>query len=442
MRHFAEARQEVAKHFQADSGIRRRLERICLIWDLQGRLRVLLKLARGEDPGSIRSEIEPKMEALASPFWTGDVWMWLPESPGADRAVYELAWTEARMLDPGPPEMRVLERHLSKGAWFGSRVEVPWPLNDSTPPILSFYSFKGGVGRTTGLLSLAIQLARSGRRVAVVDLDLEAPGVMSALVPPDGIQPSCGVLDYMLERPLVNSGDDFSLADFYYVVDDRRVIMDGVPLTVVPSGRLDTHYLQKLARLDYERLYALSSGTAGHPSPLVDLLKSLRGQLKADYLLLDSRAGFNDMGGLALSGISHLDVIFGLNSEQSWNGLELVVRFLGRDRVESDLPQLECLLVHAMAPEPGPGREVAVAEFQEKAYDLFSEEYYDEEGSEGEWPLPAPDAAEQPHYPVVLGFDPRVQRYRSITDVVNHLVEGDFRTFAEQVLARIGRSLI
>ena len=42
---------------------------------------------------------------------------------------------------------------------------------------VTFYSCKGGVGQTLSMLNVARILARSGRRVVVVDLDLEALGV-------------------------------------------------------------------------------------------------------------------------------------------------------------------------------------------------------------------------------------------------------------------------
>ena len=38
-----------------------------------------------------------------------------------------------------------------------------------------FYSYKGGVGRTTAMVHTAFHLARAGQRVAVVDMDVEAP---------------------------------------------------------------------------------------------------------------------------------------------------------------------------------------------------------------------------------------------------------------------------
>ena len=43
--------------------------------------------------------------------------------------------------------------------------------------VATFYSFKGGVGRTLALLNVAYELADSGLKVLVVDFDLEAPTI-------------------------------------------------------------------------------------------------------------------------------------------------------------------------------------------------------------------------------------------------------------------------
>ena len=43
--------------------------------------------------------------------------------------------------------------------------------------VATFYSWKGGVGRTFALANVAVQLARVGRNVLMIDWDLEAPGL-------------------------------------------------------------------------------------------------------------------------------------------------------------------------------------------------------------------------------------------------------------------------
>ena len=50
---------------------------------------------------------------------------------------------------------------------------VPW--------IFTFYSYKGGVGRTLAAANVAYTLAGWGRHVLLIDMDLEARGLSSFL---------------------------------------------------------------------------------------------------------------------------------------------------------------------------------------------------------------------------------------------------------------------
>jgi MinD-like ATPase involved in chromosome partitioning or flagellar assembly len=50
-------------------------------------------------------------------------------------------------------------------------------VQKNTGHIYTFYSFKGGVGRSMALANTAVLLARGGSRVLIVDWDLEAPGL-------------------------------------------------------------------------------------------------------------------------------------------------------------------------------------------------------------------------------------------------------------------------
>ena len=43
--------------------------------------------------------------------------------------------------------------------------------------VITFYSYKGGTGRTMALANIAWILAANGKRVLAVDWDLEAPGL-------------------------------------------------------------------------------------------------------------------------------------------------------------------------------------------------------------------------------------------------------------------------
>ena len=65
------------------------------------------------------------------------------------------------------------ERHVENTNWF---IKENYKLKT---PVTSFYSFKGGVGRTTATILTALLLARQGKKVMIVDFDLEAPGLAS-----------------------------------------------------------------------------------------------------------------------------------------------------------------------------------------------------------------------------------------------------------------------
>ena len=48
---------------------------------------------------------------------------------------------------------------------------------------ITFYSYKGGVGRTLALANIAKRLSEFGKKVCLIDFDLEAPGLHHPLSP-------------------------------------------------------------------------------------------------------------------------------------------------------------------------------------------------------------------------------------------------------------------
>ncbi len=72
--------------------------------------------------------------------------------------------------------------------------------------VITFYSFKGGVGRTMALVNVAAQLVKWGRTVVVVDFDLEAPGLetykhLRPKVPQSGLLEYVTKYDQSLQVP-------------------------------------------------------------------------------------------------------------------------------------------------------------------------------------------------------------------------------------------------
>src|SRR5215471_12773939 len=68
--------------------------------------------------------------------------------------------------------------------------------------VISFYSFKGGVGRSMAVANIAALLSKSAGRVLVIDWDLEAPGLHKFFMSEDdslktSIQTSPGIVDLL-----------------------------------------------------------------------------------------------------------------------------------------------------------------------------------------------------------------------------------------------------
>ena len=145
--------------------------------------------------------------------------------------------------------LRLVDRYRSHGSWLQSTVKSPWKVTGKRggPPIIVFYSFKGGVGRSTALSSFAIQRTRMGEKVTVIDFDLDAPGIGVLLAADSkGTTAPWGVLDYMLERPY----GKVVLGDYVHACRREEVTGSG-EIKVIPAGQMDERFPSKLSRIDF-----------------------------------------------------------------------------------------------------------------------------------------------------------------------------------------------
>jgi len=353
------------------SPIAHALTSVTVIRDLRGRVRLVLDFKEGAPRNwkSVRSALAQQLSLGLGPYWGGQIW----HTGGRTDPVYQAmedairsgrqSWYDAPTHLGGALQWYRLERIFSKSSWIGRTVRPPWTLDDpANPPIISFYSFKGGVGRTTAVAAVALLLARARRRVVVLDLDLEAPGVgtllLGSITPPED-----GIVDYLLEMELLGQRPA-NLGLYAAVQNQAQLIGDGEPIRVFTAGRLSNAFLEKIARLDFE------SFVGGSLNPLAELLDHIRQEYRPEYTLLDVRAGLHDLGGLSLNGMSHLDVLFGLDTPQSWKGLEIVLPILGMAE-----ERREAFLVHAMV-TPERFDPDANTRFREHSLGLFQQYYY------------------------------------------------------------------
>jgi len=189
----------------------------------------------------------------------------------------------------------------------------------SNPRTITFYSFKGGVGRTTALTHVAWILALRGRKIVAVDLDLEAPGLSTAfnLTP----QPKYGIVDYFYERSYLPDGVEPSIS-IAQIFGEVRVPNATGRLFVVPAGTLDLDYISKVDDLRATTI------TDNGESLWSVFSREIQEQLKPDILLIDSRTGLNQWGALSLLQAADEVIIFLFPNEQNRQGISLLLQSL------------------------------------------------------------------------------------------------------------------
>ena len=207
-----------------------------------------------------------------------------------------------------------------------------------------FYSYKGGVGRTTALIQTAFQLARQGKRVVLVDMDVEAPGLQS-LLPPSDKPVDEGLIDYLWERQTCffdeHHKPKIELTNIIYSVKDNQSRRD---LFIVPAGKIGQRYIQRLSILSTTHLFSEIN------DPWYQFEEELWNQYQPDIMLIDARTGLNEWGGLSLLQLAEEAFFVLYPSQQNAEGICFI-----RDLLKK-LSGVQAKLVLSSIPEGAIGR--------------------------------------------------------------------------------------
>jgi tetratricopeptide (TPR) repeat protein len=201
---------------------------------------------------------------------------------------------------------------------------------------ITFYSFKGGVGRTLALMNTAYRLSKQGKTVFVLDFDLEAPGV-DVFLNSKGSAPS-GLLDCIAQY--LESGSVPRLQEFVTEIPWKT----SGKVLFMSAGRRDQNYQSLLAKLNWKEFYAQHQGFY-----FVENLKAaIQVLYQPDYVLVDSRTGLTDISGICTLQLPDLVVLlFGLN-EQNLIGTAQIYRTIMQN---SHGRSIQTLLVASPVPD-------------------------------------------------------------------------------------------
>jgi cellulose biosynthesis protein BcsQ/tetratricopeptide (TPR) repeat protein len=185
--------------------------------------------------------------------------------------------------------------------------------------IVTFYSFKGGTGRTMALANVAWILAANGMRVMIADWDLESPGLYRFFQPflDRDVDQRPGIVDFVrryewaavdadIDPDALHTGSEQSrnaARDAITAIIDEHIgrVRDyAVPLSWEFPGNGVLHFLSSgkqaggdyqatLSALDWDNFYDNLYGG--------QFFDALRSHLKSnyDYILIDSRTGLSDV---------------------------------------------------------------------------------------------------------------------------------------------------
>jgi len=209
---------------------------------------------------------------------------------------------------------RKLNNLLNPGAEFKAAI-----------PIITYYSYKGGMGRSTNLVITSTYLARThSRKIVIIDCDFEAPGFSNFFLEENSFPIyKNGLVEYFFDK---ESQDAINLNDYSWEVS-KQYSQSG-EIRIIPAGNLDpksilnntefpthlSHYLEGLSRLDL-------SSTESTIKKFKLLISDIQEQYNPDAILIDSRTGFTDVFGIAALQLSTQVVGFFSSSSQNDPGL-------------------------------------------------------------------------------------------------------------------------
>ena len=182
--------------------------------------------------------------------------------------------------------------------------------------IITFYSYKGGVGRTMALANIGVVLSKWGYKVLLVDWDLEAPGLENFFYEHNennkNISSAKGLIDILSSYMSNNK----KLVNWKNCITPISIEQNFNPIHLITAGKRDENYSKRLREFNVNEFYEKHQGGRQ--------LENLREQFleSYDYVLIDSRTGVTDFGGICTIQFPDILVLFYTPTMQSMKGVK------------------------------------------------------------------------------------------------------------------------
>lgn len=199
------------------------------------------------------------------------------------------------------------------------------------PSLVAFYSFKGGVGRTTSLLTYMSALIENHRnqedktektRLLLIDADLEAPGITYLLTNQQRAEVSWIQFMASMQYP-VSAVDD--VVDVY-AKELKKVSIEqaGVEIFILPAFSGDvTQGMSQVADVQVKPEHLVR--TIDSPWHCTDIILQLSKKLAVDCTFIDLRAGVSELSSPLLFDPRVERFVVTTMAEQAISGTEYVL---------------------------------------------------------------------------------------------------------------------
>jgi MinD-like ATPase involved in chromosome partitioning or flagellar assembly len=388
---------------------------VLLIRDIHGRIRIAINASKEQYPSATVESLSQELTKLGV-FNAGLLFqdeLFDPDALFDNPDVVEV------YIPGSDTPIRILDRQVVGQDWL--RPDDYSPVVNNKPPRLVFYGLKGGVGRSTALAMLAYQLAHSGKRVLLVDFDLESPGLSGLLLPPDRLA-DCGMVDWFIEDA-VNQGD--AVLERMISVSPLSEQTQGEIRVAAAMGIGEDFYLAKLSRIYAD--IARDGHVERFSQRVRRLVNTLEVREKPDVILIDSRTGLHDLAAVSIVSLATFAFLFAADTAQTWQGYRLLFSHWQSHPSVLLAVRERLVMVEALFPEND--QAARASRFLQNAYTLFSETIYEQIEPAKE---PAPEVfnfdmndTAAPHYPLRIKWNNRFQEFDPLLLWKNILTEAD-----------------
>jgi len=185
--------------------------------------------------------------------------------------------------------------------------------------IATFYSYKGGVGRTQLVANIAAYLCYyKSQKVLLIDWDLEAPGLDFYFNMPRS-EMNKGVIDLFSEyvrlvkqRETVTT-EKLPKFDAQYI--NQLIATPKGCIDLIPAGKYDENYTQNTVEFDWSEFYENLDGKL-----YIEFLKDELYKLDYDFIFIDSRTGISDYSGICNIQMPDMNVLVTVPNKQNFEG--------------------------------------------------------------------------------------------------------------------------